>query len=331
MKAVLVTGGAGYIGSHTLRALASRGYAPICIDNLSTGFREFVGDVPLIEGDLADPFALEEAFSRAPIAAVVHFASLALVEESVRNPARYYHDNILNCLNLLGAMRSHGVRYVVFSSTAATYGIPDLVPIAESTPLAPVNPYGVTKMVLEHMLADYAKAYGLRFVSLRYFNAAGAATDGTLGEWHTPETHLIPRLLDVACGRGKSAEIYGNDYPTLDGTCVRDYIHVSDLAVAHAAALDFLLAGNGSNTFNLGTGEGHTVLEVVREVARTTGADLPYEFKPRRPGDPPALIADPAKAQAILGWQAEHSNLGEIVETAWNWHRKRSGASQPRS
>lgn len=328
MKEILVTGGAGYIGSHTLRALEARGgYKPVCFDNLLTGFREFVGDVPFIKGDLCSPSDIEQTFSSHSIEAVVHFASHALVEESYRDPQKYYHDNILNCLNLLTAMRKHGVRYFVFSSSCATYGIPPRVPISETMPLDPVNPYGATKMIIERILQDFERAYSMCFVALRYFNAAGADPDGTIGEWHDPETHLIPRLFHVALGNGKVAEVYGSDYPTSDGTCIRDYIHVADLAAAHVSALDYLFAGHTSDIFNLGTGHGHSVLEVIRQVRRTTGRDIPMVFKPRRTGDPPALVADPSKAKTSMGWSATCSTLSEIVETAWNWHRARAGRS----
>lgn len=323
MKGILVTGGAGYIGSHTLRALAKKEFAPVCFDNLSTGFREFAGEAPLVHADLADKGALDDVFRRNSIEAVVHFASHALVEESCRNPHKYYHDNILNCLNLLEAMRNHDVKLIVFSSTCATYGIPVQVPISESTPRNPVNPYGFTKMVIERILEDYGRAYGLRFVALRYFNAAGADPDGTIGEWHKPETHLIPRLFEAALGRAEGAQVYGDDYPTRDGTCIRDYIHVADLASAHVAALDYLISGNPSDFFNLGTGYGLTVLEVLDQVIRTSGKHFPFRKLPRRAGDPPALVADPAKAGSILQWRARHSSIEEIVESAWNWHKRR--------
>lgn len=321
MHGILVTGGAGYIGSHTLRALAQRGHTPVCLDNLTTGYREFVGGVPFCQGDLGKPDDLDVAFSSQEITAVIHFASHALVEESYRNPHKYYHDNIMNALNLLAAMKRHNVRQIIFSSSCATYGLPARVPIDESMPHDPVNPYGVTKMVIERILRDYQNAHGIRFVALRYFNAAGAAPDTSIGEWHVPETHLIPRLLEIAMGNGGRAEIYGNDYPTPDGTCIRDYIHVVDLADAHVAALDHLAAGRPSDAFNLGTGQGFSVLQVVDEVRKVTGGAVPAAVKPRRPGDPPQLVANPAKARGILGWQARHSSLGEIVRTAWNWRR----------
>jgi UDP-glucose-4-epimerase GalE len=321
MLSILVTGGAGYIGSQTMHILKAQGFAPVCFDNLSTGFREFVGDHSFVEGDLGRPADLEAAFSSHNFTAVVHFASHALVEESYRNPHKYYHDNILNTLNLLEAMRKHGVSCIVFSSSCATYGIPDSVPIDESVPLNPVNPYGMTKMVIERILRDYQNAYGMRSVSLRYFNAAGAAHDRSIGELHVPETHLIPRLLEIARTGSADAEVYGNDYPTTDGTCIRDYVHVLDLADAHAAALQYLFAGRPAEVFNLGTGEGYSVLQVIDQARRSTGMDIPIRCKDRRPGDPPRLVANPEKVRAVLGWRARHSSLNEIVETAWNWHQ----------
>jgi UDP-glucose-4-epimerase GalE len=321
MHEVLVTGGAGYIGSHTLRALQDQGYTPLCFDNLSTGHREFAGAMPFFKGDLGDPTSLNQVFSTHRITAVIHFASHALVEESYRNPHKYYHDNVLNALQLLETMRRHNVSKIVFSSSCATYGIPARVPIDESTIQNPVNPYGMTKMIIERILRDYGQAYGLRSVALRYFNAAGAASDGSIGEWHVPETHLIPRLLEIALGNGAGAEVYGNDYPTPDGTCVRDYIHVDDLASAHIAALEYLFADQPSDAFNLGTGQGCSVMQVVDEVRRITGRDVPIAIRSRRPGDPPELVANPAKAKVLLGWATKHSTIGEIVATAWNWRQ----------
>jgi UDP-glucose-4-epimerase GalE len=307
-----------------MRALAAAGFAPICFDNLSTGFRSFAANYPFVQADLANTVDLDSVFETYPIQAVIHFASHALVEESCRNPHKYYHDNILNCLNLLEAMRSHDVGLIVFSSTCATYGIPATVPINESALRNPVNPYGVTKMVIERILEDYDRAHGIRFVALRYFNAAGADADGTIGEWHDPESHLIPRLFDAALRRGGGAQIYGDDYPTADGTCVRDYIHVTDLGSAHVAGINYLVSGGSSDFFNLGTGNGISVLEVVEQVMKTTGARFEVKKMPRRPGDPPALVADPGKANRILNWSAPHSNIDEIVSSAWNWHRKQS-------
>jgi len=321
MGAILVTGGAGYIGSHTLLELGRIGLPAVCLDNLSTGFRSFVGDVPLVVGDLSDPEAIDRAFATLPVDAVIHFASHAQVEESCRNPFRYFRDNLMNCLNLLEGMRRHGVGRIVFSSSCAAYGIPRDIPIRETAALNPINPYGATKMMIERILLDYHRSHGIRSVSLRYFNAAGAAPSAGIGEMHSPETHLIPRLLDVARGRGAVAEIYGTDYPTPDGTCIRDYIHVTDLATAHLAALGRLEVGNGCEVYNLGTGTGSSVKQVIDQVAATTGIELPLHCLPRRPGDPAALVADPAKVRSCLGWVPEHSSLKEIVETAWAWHQ----------
>ena len=319
MSRVLVTGGAGYIGSHTLQILRERGYTPFCMDNLSTGYREFLRDVTFFEGDLANPADLNHAFRDRDISAVIHFASHALVEESYRNPHKYYSENISNALHLLEAMRHHGVFRIVFSSSCATYGMPAHVPIDETCPLDPVNPYGTTKMVIERMLRDFGNAYGLHYVSLRYFNAAGAAHDGSIGEWHVPETHLIPRLLNIALGMGGYAEIYGADYPTPDGTCIRDYIHVLDLAIAHVAALEHLFAGRPSDVLNLGSGQGASVRQVLDRIRDVTGRPVPAAVRPRRPGDPPELVANPEKALAVLGWVAKHSSLEEIIESAWKW------------
>ena len=318
---ILVTGGAGYIGSHTLREFERAGYHPICFDNLSTGFRKFADRFVFVRGDLADRAQISRALAAENPQAVVHFASHALVGESWENPFKYYHDNIVHALNLVEEMRGLGVRFIVFSSSCATYGIPSQVPIPESHPLDPINPYGASKMIIERILRDYDKAFGIRFVSLRYFNAAGADPDGTIGEHHAPETHLIPRLLDVVLGRAQAAQVFGKDYPTPDGTCIRDYIHVMDLALAHVAALEYLLGGNPSAVFNLGTGNGYSVLEVIRQVVTSTGKEFPLEIAQRRPGDPAVLVADPSKARTALGWSARHSSLSEIVDTAWNWHR----------
>lgn len=321
MKRILVTGGAGYIGSQTMRELRRAGHTPVCFDNFSTGHREFVRDYEVIEGDLGASAALRRVFDGGTYDAVIHFAAHALVEESVRNPYRYYHDNVLNALELLEAMRENGVRDIVFSSSCSVYGATSEALIRESCPIAPLNPYGASKMMVERILADYRRSHGLRFVSLRYFNAAGADPQDSIGERHSPETHLIPRLLDVALGRGEAAEIYGTDYSTPDGTCIRDYVHVRDLAVAHIRALDYLEAGGESGVFNLGTGQGHSVLEVISAVRAATGIQIPVRNLPRRPGDPHRLVADPALALSALGWRAEHSSLSGIVESAWRWHR----------
>jgi UDP-glucose-4-epimerase GalE len=321
MPQILVTGGAGYIGSHTMRILQARGYSPLCFDNLSTGYREFAAGFEFCNGDLTRHRDLDTAFAGRKIAAVIHFASHALVEESYRNPHKYYHDNVLNTLNLLEAMRRYGVSRIVFSSSCSTYGTPPQIPIGENTPLDPVNPYGMSKMIIERILRDYGNAHGLQFVALRYFNAAGAEPDGTIGEWHVPETHLIPRLLQIAADQAGAAEIYGNDYPTPDGTCIRDYIHVVDLGHAHVAALEYLSSGGDSDIFNLGTGRGYSVLQVLNQVQEVTGRRVPSLIKPRRPGDPPALVANPEKAWKGLGWAARCSSLDEIVTSAWKWRR----------
>jgi len=321
MSKVLVTGGAGYIGSHTLRLLKASGFEPICFDNLSTGYPEFVTGMAFHNSDLNNPDDLDAVFSNHEISAVIHFAAHSLVEESCINPHKYYHNNIMNALNLVEAMRRHRVSMIVFSSSCATYGIPDRIPLEETMSLNPVNPYGMTKMVIERILSDYKNAHGIRYVSLRYFNAAGAAADGSLGEWHVPETHLIPRLLEIAMGNQNAAEIYGDDYPTPDGTCIRDYVHVDDLGLAHIAALNYLSGGHPSDVFNLGTGSGYSVLQVVDEVRRVAARQFPVTIRPRRPGDPPQLVANPRKAQALLGWGALHSSLEEIVASAWNWRR----------
>jgi UDP-glucose-4-epimerase GalE len=322
-RRVLVTGGAGYIGSHTLKELSRRGYSPICFDNLSVGFRALARGAPLVVGDLASAADLDRAFADGPVEAVIHFAAHALVGESSVNPHKYFRDNIGNALSLLDAMRRHGTRTFILSSTCSVYGIPREVPIREDAPLDPINPYGASKMMIERILRDFEAAHGMRWVALRYFNAAGADPGGELGERHRPETHLIPRALDVALGSSPALEIYGDDYPTPDGTCLRDYIHVTDLASAHIEALEFLARGNASGAFNLGVGRGSSVREVVRQVEETTGVPIRVEVKPRRAGDPPALVADPTRAHRELGWSPRHSSIREIVETAWNWHRQR--------
>jgi UDP-glucose 4-epimerase len=328
MRRILVTGGAGYIGSQTMRELSRAGLEPVCLDNFSTGHRELVGNHPLIEADLSDLPSVRRALQSSPFDAVIHFAARALVAESVRDPNLYYRSNVVNTLNLLQAMHESGVRDIVFSSTCAVYGEPAEVPIRESCPVAPVNPYGATKMIVERTLQDYRISHDFRFVALRYFNAAGADEDGTIGENHSPETHLIPRLLDVALGRIEAAEIYGTDYPTDDGTCVRDYVHVRDLAAAHVQACEYLRKNGESGVFNLGTGTGQSVLEVVSAVRRVTGVNIAARRLPRRAGDPPRLVADPQRAHTLLGWRAARSSLAEIVESAWRWHRSLRARSQ---
>jgi UDP-glucose 4-epimerase len=316
---LLVTGGAGYIGSHAVRHLLEHGHDVWIYDNLSRGHAQAVPANCLIRGELADTPALEAALRSRSIEAVVHFAALTYVGESTQEPERYYQNNVVNTLNLLAAMRRTGVNQFVFSSTAATYGSPEKVPISEDEPLRPINPYGRGKMVVELALADYAAAYGLAYVSLRYFNAAGANPAGDLGEDHDPETHLIPLILQVALGHRACLEVFGTDYPTSDGTCVRDYVHVQDLAEAHRLALNALRHGQG-RCFNLGNSRGHSVREVHRACEEVTGKRIPIRECPRRPGDPPVLVASSVRAEQELGWRPRFADLHKIVETAWRWH-----------
>jgi UDP-arabinose 4-epimerase len=319
-EAVLVTGGAGYIGSHACKALARAGYRPVVFDNLARGHRAAVRWGPLVEGDIADQARVEAALREHRAAAVMHFAGLAYVGESVADPALYYHNNLAGSLSLLAAMRAAGVAVIVFSSTCAVYGIPQRVPIPETAPQLPVNPYGETKLAIERALAWYGAAYGLRTAALRYFNAAGADPEGEIGECHDPETHLIPLVIAAALGRRPALEVYGTDYPTPDGTAIRDYIHVQDLAQAHVRALAHLLGGGDSLALNLGTGRGYSVREVVARAAALSGRPVPTRPAPRRPGDPPALVADPACAAERLGWRAQISDLDTILRTALAWH-----------
>ena len=321
---VLVTGGAGYIGSHTAKVLARAGLQPIVLDNLERGHRSAVRWGPLIQADLGDRGALQDLFEQYPIQAVVHFAAFAYVGESMRSPGLYFRNNVANTLNLLDAMIEAGVRRIVFSSTCATYGIPCLVPISEDHPQQPVNPYGESKLMVEKLLHWYGSIYGLSWIVLRYFNAAGADPEGELGEEHDPETHLIPLAIAAALGKIRHMEIYGTDYETSDGTAIRDYLHVTDLAKAHVAALKYLGEGGPSGALNLGSGSGHSVREVVRMVERVASCQVPCLEVARRAGDPPSLVADPRKAAQLLNWRPEHSSLEEIVRTAWNWMRKRN-------
>jgi UDP-glucose-4-epimerase GalE len=317
---VLVTGGAGYIGSHTVRRLIDRGHAVTVFDNLSNGHRAAVPADALAVGDLKDVDHLDQLMVARRIEAVVHFAASAYVGESVTNPAKYYQNNLLNSLNLLDRCRRLKVTRFVFSSTCATYGVPTVVPITEDEKQLPINPYGNTKLAFERMLADYAPAYGIGYAALRYFNAAGAAADGTLGEHHDPETHLIPLVLQVALGQRPHVEVFGTDYPTPDGTCVRDYVHVEDLAEAHVLAVERLEPGRGLK-LNVGTGRGYSVREVIRTAEEVTGKPIAVKEGPRRPGDPPALVAAADRIRAELGWSPKYAELRPIVETAWNWHR----------
>jgi UDP-arabinose 4-epimerase len=321
-EAILVTGGAGYIGAHACKALARAGHRPIVFDNLARGHRRAVRWGPLVEGELADRERLRAAIEQYRVAAVMHFAAYAYVGESVADPGLYYRNNLGGSLSLLDAMRECGIGRIVFSSTCATYGIPERMPINETAPQLPINPYGETKLAIERALHWYEEAYGVRSVSLRYFNAAGADPEGEIGESHAPETHLVPLALQAALGQGPPLEVYGTDYPTPDGTAIRDYIHVGDLAAAHVQALEHLLEGHGSAALNLGTGHGHSVREVIAAVETAVGRQVPRREVARRPGDPAMLVADPALAAERLGWRPASSDLGTIIESARAWHAK---------
>jgi UDP-glucose 4-epimerase len=317
---VLVTGGAGYVGSHAAKVLAASGHDVWVLDSLAEGHRAAVGKLPLIVADLLDQVTITDVLRSNRVEAVMHFAAFAYVGVSVREPAKYYHNNIVGTLALLDAMRAADVMRIVFSSTCATYGIPTKVPIAEDHPQHPINPYGFTKLAIEHALADYAHAYGLGYAALRYFNASGAAADGTIGEDHDPETHLIPLVLQVALGQREHVDVFGTDYPTSDGTCIRDYIHVDDLAAAHLLALQKL--GDGAALkLNLGTGRGASVQQVVDICREVTGHEISTREVARREGDPPELVANPSAAKRELGWEATHRDVRTIVESAWRWHK----------
>jgi UDP-glucose 4-epimerase len=326
---ILVTGGAGYIGAHTVDALRTSGFEPVIFDNLSTGHRDFVRNNKFVEGDLCKPEDLQRVFETHAIEGVLHFAGKALVPESHRKPELYYETNVTGGLNLLTAMKNAGVKTIIFSSTCATYGIPAEVPIDEATPQRPINPYGETKLAFEKALRWFHESYGINYLALRYFNAAGADARRAVGEDHHPETHLIPLVLDAAMGRRPDVQILGTDYPTQDGTCVRDYIHVSDLADAHVVGLRALMSGGvESQAINLGTGNGYSVRQVVDAARQTTGVDFKVTEAGRREGDPPVLVASVDRAKRVLGWKAELSSLQEIMASAWNWHRQRFGRPQ---
>ena len=319
---VLVTGGAGYIGSHACKALAMMGYSPITYDNLVYGHDWAVKWGPLERGSILDRTRLNEVLSRYEPEAVMHFAAYTYVGESVTDPGKYYRNNVMGSLTLLEAARDHGIKRFVFSSTCATYGIPQLLPIREDALQAPINPYGASKLFVERMLRDFDAAYGVRSIALRYFNAAGADPGNEIGECHDPETHLIPLVLDAASGRRRGITIFGSDYETSDGTCIRDYIHVSDLADAHVKALQALEGGAPSSAYNLGNGRGFSVREVIDTAKRITGLDIPAMIGDRREGDPVVLVSDAAKARAELGWRPHIEELSEIVRTAWAWHQR---------
>ena len=326
---ILVTGGAGYIGSHTVLALKQAGYSVLILDNLVYGHRDLVEqvlEVELIEGDTGDRDLLDKLFKSRNIAAVMHFSAYAYVGESVSDPAKYYRNNVIGTITLLEAMLAASVKKFVFSSTCATYGVPEIVPIPEDHPQNPINPYGATKLMVERILSDFSEAYDFKSVRFRYFNAAGADPLCNLGEDHNPETHLIPLVLQTALGKRESISIFGTDYPTSDGTCVRDYIHVSDLADAHVLGLEYLLKGGDSTFFNLGNGNGFSVKEIIEAARLITGKDIKAVECDRRLGDPPALIGSAEKARKILGWQPQYTSIKDIMTHAWEWHQKRHGS-----
>lgn len=326
MKKLLVVGGCGYIGSHMVKCLLGAGHQVVVLDDLSSGFADALLGGSLVVGDCADRALLDELFAAHAFDGVLHFASFIQVGESVAEPAKYYHNNVAKTLALLEAMRAHGVKHLIFSSTAAVFGNPEYTPIDEQHVLAPINPYGWTKRMVEQMLADFEQAYGLRWAALRYFNAAGADPQGRIGERHDPETHLIPLALQAVSGRGKALKIFGRDYATLDGTCIRDYVHVDDLASAHLLALEHLWRGGAGGAFNLGNGQGFSVQQVLDAVAEATGREVPHEDAPRRAGDPARLVADSARAREVLGWQPRFAELRTIVEHAWAWEQRMAGS-----
>jgi UDP-glucose 4-epimerase len=320
---ILVVGGAGYIGSHMVRCLQRAGLTPVVLDNLVCGYASSVqGGAELIVGDIGDAAFLDQLFSSRQFGGVMHFASYIQVGESVSDPAKYYDNNVARTITLLNAMVKHNVQHFIFSSTAATFGNPEYVPIDEKHPTNPINPYGRSKLMIEQLLEDYNAAYGLRFGCLRYFNAAGAEPDGTIGECHEPETHLIPLVLQVASGRRAHIKVFGNDYPTADGTCIRDYIHVTDLSEAHLLLLRALQGGMNKARFNLGTGVGYSVMEVIETSRAVTGCDIPVQIEARRAGDPASLIADGSAARSVLGWNPTLSDLHTIITHAWNWEQR---------
>ncbi|MBI5591920.1 MAG: UDP-glucose 4-epimerase GalE [Deltaproteobacteria bacterium] len=316
---VLVTGGAGYIGSHTCKALAALGYLPVSLDNLIYGHTWAVQWGPLITGDITDALILDQVFSQYRPKAVIHFAAFAYVGESVDHPAKYYQNNVVGSLAILDAMRRHGCRNIIFSSSCATYGIPEEVPIPENHPQLPINPYGRSKLMMEQIIQDYGSAYGISYAILRYFNAAGADPEGQIGEDHDPETHLIPILLQTVLGQRSHTDVYGTDYDTPDGTAIRDYIHVTDLARAHVLALKYLTESQQSLCINLGTGHGYSVMEVIQAVQQVTGKPVTYRTVGRRPGDPPALLAKSERADSLLDWKPDFSDILATILTAWNW------------
>jgi len=320
---ILITGGAGYVGSHANKLLHQNGYETVVYDNLIHGHREFVKWGKFVQGDLADKDSLRQCFSENAIEVVLHFGGFAYVGESVTDPAKYYENNVVNTLILLNVMQEFHVSRFIFSSSCATYGNPERLPLTEDHPQHPVNPYGRTKLMVEEILKDFDKAYGIRHVNLRYFNAAGADPEGDIGERHNPETHIIPLVLEAALDTGKNVKIFGTDYDTPDGTCIRDYIHVTDLADAHLRALQYLTNGGKSDSFNLGNGDGFSVREVITTAEEITGRKINAVPWQRRDGDPPVLIGSSDKAKSILGWTPKYNRLSTIIETAWNWKLKK--------
>lgn len=320
MTNCLVTGGAGYVGSHCCKELAKAGFTPVTVDSLYRGHSGFVKWGPLCEGDVRDGSFLDSVFARYKPVAVFHFAGLTYVGESVEKPDLYYSANTIGTLSLLEAMRRAGCGNIIFSSTAAVYGNPEYSPIDEKHAKNPINPYGASKLFVEHILADYERAYGIKYAALRYFNASGADADGEIGERHSPETHLVPLVIEAAMGKRDSIKVFGTDYPTSDGTAVRDYIHVTDLASAHIKAMKAIAGGGDSIALNLGTGRGNSVLEVIESVRRISGRNFTVTEAPRRAGDPPLLVADPALAKKNLDWECAYNDIDEIVKTAWRWH-----------
>ena len=319
---VLITGGAGYIGSHINKLLNELGYQTIVFDNLVNGHKDMVKWGQFIKGDLSNSDQLHELFGTYAIKVVMHLAAFAYVHESILNPRKYYTNNVVGTVNLLEAMVDCSIPYLVFSSSCATYGILNQVPVTEEHPQCPINPYGHSKLVMEQIINEYGRAHGIKACVLRYFNAAGADPAGTIGERHIPETHLIPLILAAASRTGPSVQIYGNDYPTTDGTCIRDYIHVADIAQAHLLAMDYLLSGGDVFAFNLSNEHGYSILQVLDAIKRGTGLSIKSEILPRRQGDPPILVGESEKARRVLGWRPQYQNLEIIIDTAWRWHQK---------
>ena len=319
---ILVIGGAGYIGSSTSKALAAAGHNVTVYDNLSTGHRDLVKWGPLIEGDALDAERLRSCMKNVRPDGILHFAAFSLVGESVQNPGKYFRNNVGGTLNILEAMRDTNVRNIVVSSTAAVYGVPEVMPITEESPASPINPYGETKLFMERMLADFARAHGISWTALRYFNACGAHMSGKIGEAHNPETHLIPIVLQVPNGQRDHVSIFGDDYPTRDGTCVRDYIHVTDLASAHILAAEYLMNGGENNVFNLGNGVGFTVKEIIDTAEKVVGKPIKCEMAARRDGEPAQLVASSEKAKTVLGWKPKYDDIETIIGSAWNWHKE---------